>query len=254
MCTVIVLNNCVNGHPLIVAANRDEFYNRPASPPSVIDRGELRIIRPWDNERAGTWIGASRGGWFVALTNQDMGSELPKASKSRGWIVDECLRAGNHRDAARVLAGLDPTQVNPFNIVFGRPGSVFLCRVLLGHAVEMQPLCDGVHVISNDCWGSMYDSKTALARQRVVATASTKQNITDVVASLVDVLSDHTLSVGNEPYQSLCVHADEDGFGTRSTSIITVTSNNDVLYYYVEGHPCERRGIEFIGSIAGEQK
>src|SRR5579863_6311932 len=143
MCTLIVLNECIDGYPLVVAANRDERYDRQSSPPDVVFNGKKSVIRPWDVERDGTWIGVAEDGWFVGITNQDDGKH-DEHKLSRGQVISACLDAGGHTLAARVLACLDPTQYNPFNVVFGRPGAMFLTRVLPGQAIEMEPLPRGI--------------------------------------------------------------------------------------------------------------
>ncbi len=89
MCTLIVLHRCVAGRPLVVAANRDEFFDRPAEgfairqlPGSGCGSGESRsrrqdlrrgpqapVLAPLDLEAGGTWVGLSQRGVFAGLTN-----------------------------------------------------------------------------------------------------------------------------------------------------------------------------------------
>lgn len=239
MCTIIVLNDCVPGYSLIVAANRDERYDRASSPPAKRRLGDLDVIVPWDDKKDGTWMGVARDGWFVGLTNQDDGKHDEHA-KSRGHVVVDCLCSGNHTAAAKVLAHLDPASYNPFNIVFGRPGAVFLTRVMPGQELEMLPLLDDVHVISNDCWTGAYDKKTEWCK-RYIKSMIHDPPITDirqVLSRLMGTLSNHRNATTEDPFQALCVHAEEHSFGTRSTSIITVSNEGVVEYFYSEGHPC----------------
>lgn len=241
MCTIVVLNEYVEGYPLVVAANRDERYDRRSRPPEV-DRG---FIRPWDDERDGTWLGVSSTGWFVGITNQDDGHHDATAL-SRGKVVEACLQAENHCAAAKVLKGLELGRYNPFNVVFGRPGAMFLTRAWEGHELEMLPLVDGINVVSNDCWGSAYRPKTTVA-STAVGRIMPGDPITEVRSALVKALSCHCS--GDDPFQSLCVHADEHAFGTRSTSIITVSNEGIVEYWYSEGHPCMSAGLTLAGVL-----
>lgn len=241
MCTLVVLNECVDGYPLIVAANRDERYDRKSSPPET--HGDL--IRPWDDERDGTWMGIARDGWFVGITNQDDGKHDEHAL-SRGHVVSDCLKAANHCAVAKVLKALEPQRYNPFNLVFGRPGAMFLTRVWAGHDLEMIPLEPGVNVISNDCWSHYYDRKVANTTQLVKDIKS--RQIIDVIDSLWTVMHGHDAC--DDPFQSLCVHAEEHAFGTRSTSIITVSNEKDVMYWYSEGHPCQSKVLECVGRLS----
>ncbi len=69
MCTLIVLHRCVPGRPLVVAANRDEFLDRPAEEPTLRSTRTGPIVAPLDLEAGGTWVGVSARGVFAGLTN-----------------------------------------------------------------------------------------------------------------------------------------------------------------------------------------
>jgi len=159
VCTLIILNEVTPGYPLIVAANRDEQYDRRSSPPVIRELPGLSLICPTDEVRGGTWIGVTDCGWFVGITNQDDGKHDDN-KLSRGQLVRRLLTSPTHTEAAAVLAHVDPSQYNPFNLVFGRPGAMFLSRVLPGKPIEMEPLPTGVSAVSNDCWGDRYVEKT----------------------------------------------------------------------------------------------
>ncbi|MFW5921048.1 MAG: NRDE family protein, partial [Polyangiales bacterium] len=63
MCTIVVLHHVHPRHPLIVAANRDEFYERPATPPHVLSE-QPRVVGGLDRRAGGTWMGVTGGGLF----------------------------------------------------------------------------------------------------------------------------------------------------------------------------------------------
>jgi len=244
MCTLVILNEYVDNYPLIVAANRDERYDRRSRPPEMTNE---KIVRPWDDEKNGTWTGVCEDGWFVGLTNQDDEHHYENR-ESRGKVVLDCLRARQHSSAAKILSHLDATRYNPFNIVFGRPGAMFLTRVGSPCALEMELLPPGVNVISNDCCGGKYACK--VAQGDVLAHRIDPRAGIDVAMNdLFKLLGDHTNSTEHDPFQSLCAHADEYAFGTRSTSIITVSKEGNVEYWYSEGHPCQSTGLTLVGSM-----
>jgi len=257
MCTLILLNECVDGYPLVIAANRDERYNRRSRPPESVNCGEMTYLRPWDDEREGTWMGVAQDGWFVGLTNQDDGKHDSQAL-SRGKVVVDCLKARCHSQAARVLTNLDRPRYNPFNIVFGRPGAMFLTRVMPDTELEMLPMLPGITVVSNDCWGHQYDEKTEWAKGLVTSL------VTDPAPGGIDVIRRYLLiAMGShfesrcakaDPFQALCVHAEEHEFGTRSTSIITVSNEGNVEYWYSEGHPCQSGGLSLAGRLLHPQE
>lgn len=253
MCTIIILNEHIEGYPLVVAANRDERYDRASREPDVVFNGTKSVIRPWDTEKDGTWMGVAEDGWFVGITNQDDGKH-DESALSRGKVVDACLNAGGHSIAARVLAQLDPTMYNPFNIVFGRPTALFLTRVCPGQQLDMQPLPPGINVVSNDCCGDRYKEKVDRATAMAKAIGQ-NVSIDSAMDQLFKILMSHKTNnrlvcgVPYDPFQALCVHADEHSFGTRSTSIVTVSNDGDVEYWYSEGPPCKSVGLSRMGRL-----
>ena len=81
-------------HPryrLVVAANRDEFHDRPAAPLGWWT-GNDRMLAGRDLRAGGTWIGVTRSGRFGAVTNF-RGVEAPPVADapSRGGLVPDYL-------------------------------------------------------------------------------------------------------------------------------------------------------------------
>ncbi|MEC9071739.1 MAG: NRDE family protein, partial [Myxococcota bacterium] len=54
MCTVIIMSRMWPESPLLIAANRDEFYGRPASPPRLQSVPGSAVIAPVDLKAGGT--------------------------------------------------------------------------------------------------------------------------------------------------------------------------------------------------------
>lgn len=252
MCTLIVLNECLPDYPLVVAANRDERYDRKSSPPEARTLPGLNVICPRDEVRGGTWIGVAQRGWFVGITNQDDGRH-DEGKLSRGKLVEHLLLAGTHTVAAKILACVDPDHYNPFNLVFGRPGAMFLTRVLPGHDVEMEPMPLGINVVSNDCWTDRYKEKTDWARGMAWSLIFDPYvgDIEIAKTRLLVTLASHFSHrhSKSDPFQSVCVHADEHAFGTVSSSLITVSNQGLVEYWFKEGAACQHTRLTLAGRL-----
>ena len=136
--------------PLLLVANRDEFYARPSQPLQWWDNGN--ILAGKDLQAGGTWLGLTRNGRLAALTNyRDFSIASNPAMQradapSRGGLVTEFLGSAlDSRAFLQRLAGR-AHQYNPFNLL------VFDGEQLLGlqsrraEVVEMQP---GVGAVSN---------------------------------------------------------------------------------------------------------
>jgi len=89
MCLIVLAWRARPSTPLVVAANRDEFHARPASP-AVFWGDAPAILAGRDLEAGGTWMGVSRTGRFAAVTNYRGGTE-PRAVESRGALVTRFL-------------------------------------------------------------------------------------------------------------------------------------------------------------------
>jgi len=113
MCLILAAWRAVEGFPLIVAANRDEFHGRPAAPAAYWDDAP-RILAGRDLQAKGTWMGVARSGRFAAVTNY-RGAREPSAPHSRGALVTSFL-AGSEASGAYV-ASLERHQYSGFNLL-----------------------------------------------------------------------------------------------------------------------------------------
>jgi uncharacterized protein with NRDE domain len=88
--------------PLLLLANRDEFYARPTESLRWWDRGQ--VLAGKDLQAGGTWLGVGRNGSLAALTNYRLPVIDPSARPSRGILVADFL-CGD-QDSAGYLAAL----------------------------------------------------------------------------------------------------------------------------------------------------
>jgi hypothetical protein len=124
---------------------------------------------------------------------------------------------------------------------------MFLTRVMPGHDVEMEPLPSGINVISNDCWGSWYQRKVNHAHVLAVGVEPDEDEHI-AFGKLFRALGNHD-NADRDPFQALCVHADRFAFGTRSTSVVTVSNQGVTEYWYSEGPPCQSTGMKLCGRM-----
>ena len=129
----------------MVAANRDEWRDRPAEPARWWpDHPELYAGR--DLKAGGTWMGVTRGGRFAAITNFRDPADRRSTARSRGELVTEFL-LGSQSPAA-YLAGLAARSAdyNGFNLVAGDGESLWYFGSREGTARAIPP---GIHGLSN---------------------------------------------------------------------------------------------------------
>ncbi len=117
MCLIAFALNADPALPLLIAANRDEFLERPTAPLHrwLLDDG-TEVLGGRDLRDGGTWLGLSPQGRVAMLTNvrQPM---LATAQRSRGELVTRWLQSDG--DADRFAAGIAPAAYGAFNLVVG---------------------------------------------------------------------------------------------------------------------------------------
>jgi len=116
MCLILLAWRAHPDYPLVVAANRDEFFARPAAEAGWWqDRPGVFAGR--DREAGGTWLGLSRSGRFAGLTNfRDPARQRPDAP-SRGALVADFLAGEESTDAALARLTQEGPRYNGFNLL-----------------------------------------------------------------------------------------------------------------------------------------
>ncbi|MEF8822539.1 MAG: NRDE family protein [Desulfohalobiaceae bacterium] len=145
MCLVLIGKNVRSDYPLVLAANRDEFFERPtASARFWPDNPD--VLAGWDERSGGTWGGVSRTGRLAVLTNiRDPRGFRPSAA-SRGHLVRAFL-AGHHSLAEFIrLLIASAHAYNGFNLIFGSGAELYYFASL---GKRLCRLGQGVHALSN---------------------------------------------------------------------------------------------------------
>jgi uncharacterized protein with NRDE domain len=117
MCLIAFALRPASRWPLVIAANRDEFFERPALPLARWSTpAGLPIVSGRDVRAGGSWLGMTDSGRFAMLTNVRQSKALAGA-RSRGELVMRWL-VGD-MDAAGFMRQTDPDAYGGFNLVTG---------------------------------------------------------------------------------------------------------------------------------------
>src|SRR5215470_11222385 len=96
MCLILLAWNAQREHPLILAANRDEFFARATQPAAPWPESPA-VIGGRDLEKGGSWLAVSASGRVAAVTNFRDVARRRGGQRSRGLLVNDF-----------VLSDLDP--------------------------------------------------------------------------------------------------------------------------------------------------
>jgi len=229
MCTLIAVVGLVPGYPLVVAMNRNEYYNRPSAPPEFRAMTP-KVVAPRDERSEGTWIGVNESGLVAAVSNRFSGPPDRRA-RSRGLLCLDSLRQDDAL-AARAFTTKEGERhlYNPFNLLHADARRV-VCASQEGGATFIRDGAPGVNVLTNA--GLNADDPRARRVLDILRDANFRF-LDTAIRSLRNALGDHTDSGG----RAICHHGEETG--TRSQTIIGVSeagwSKNRL--WYAEGHPC----------------
>lgn len=254
MCTLTFAWQTFADRPLVVAANRDEAYARESSPPAVrtLDSGR-RVVAPRDEEAGGTWMGYNDAGVFVALTNRWV--DKPEGDRSRGQLVLDALDAPSAEAAVRdVERDLDRRRYEGFFLLVADATACVLVTDEGGGSIHH--LDPGVHVVMNVGYDTSYfvpEFRPAPAKRQAANGRRLFDHLQPEPGEAAaewrdragDALGDHEFGVcihGGEPVQTNGdTNPDRapEGFGTKSSALVTVDDADDGAFWYADGPPCE---------------
>jgi len=227
MCTLVALHRCTPDASLWIAANRDEYLDRPAEGPALRAGRTGALVAPLDRRAGGTWWGLNANGVFAAITNRPT-ADLDPSRRSRGQLVLDALAADSARAAADALAPIGRDLYNPFNLFVADGDRAF--ALVYDGAPSLVELAPGAHVIGNADPDARDVPKVRRALEHAEAIAAgPPDRIAEDLASLC-----RTHEVG-DPRASTCVHY--GGYGTRSSSLLRLGSEQDLLRH-ADGPPC----------------
>ena len=124
MCLILLATGAHREYPLIVAANRDEAYSRPAAPAAFWD-DHPDIYGGRDLEQHGTWLAFSRRGRFAAITNYRAGVQRTATARSRGELTANFLTAEEGALAYVERISARGREYNGFSLIVGEAERLF---------------------------------------------------------------------------------------------------------------------------------
>jgi uncharacterized protein with NRDE domain len=236
MCLIVVAWEAHPALRLVVAANRDEAYARPAAPAGWwADAPDLLAGR--DLREGGTWMGITRAGRFAAVTNfRDPGfAQLPNAP-SRGALVTDFLRGGADAEAYARELSARMAAYNGFNLLVGDAGGLFY---LSNRAEGVRRLEPGVYGLSNHLldtpWPKVVRARQAMADALAGASGEAadgwESGLWEMLGNRV-VAADDDLpdtGVGTEFERLLSPpFIRSDAYGTRASTVLTIAADGNV--------------------------
>jgi hypothetical protein len=229
MCLIALLYRVVKDAPILVGANREEYYARGGDPPRL-HPDPTPWVGGFDPQGGGTWLGVNVHGVLVAVTNRAR-TEVPIPRRSRGILVRELLRHRSAADATEEAARrLQSEPYDGCNLVVVDAEQANVLHA--GDWLRVRPLPPGLHVIANRDVNDETDPRVLhvlhwLSARRYFSPA-------DGLHALQEVCAQH------EPeYPPICLHMETRG--TVSSSLLVLRGDPpslaDSIYLHCQGPP-----------------
>lgn len=240
MCLILFAIDAHPQYPLILAANRDEFFaRRTQSLHWWQERPD--VLAGKDLEAGGTWFGVRRDGRIAAITNYRQPSDMTWPT-SRGQLAHDFLFG----DATplQFLQQLEKTadQYAGFNLLLGDKGSYWH----FSNRSEKPPtqVTAGVHGLSNALldtdWPKVSRGCDAL-RHELKGDVSIKalfDILTDTQIAADSELPETGVGIDKERFLSPLFIRSAD-YGTRASTILTLNRNNEIAIHHRDFVPDE---------------
>jgi uncharacterized protein with NRDE domain len=228
-------------HPvykLVVAANRDEFYQRRTAPsafwheqPNIVGGKDLEAMRADGSN--GTWMAMNKNGRLAMITNYRDPQHINPKAPSRGYLVTDFL-VGNE-PAMHYLKKIQTSgiQYNGYNLLVGNANELWY---LSNYQNSIQRLSNGVYGLSNHLLDTPWP-KVANGKRRFLDLMQSKHL---QASELFEFLFNSERAPDNElPDTGIGLEKERllssmfiksNGYGTRSSTVVLVKHTGEVNY------------------------
>jgi len=233
MCLILL---AIQSHPdykLVIAANRDEFYDRPTAP-AVFWDDEPGLLAGRDLRAGGTWLGITTKGRITAITNYRDPSSIKSNAPSRGSLVTDFLKG--RQSPVDYLEGLkrDAHEYNGFNLIVGQKHKLYWYS---NREEGIRNLSTGIYGVSNRLLDTPWPKVTrGKEKLRELLSAENDPDHEALFSMLADrsAPDDKELpdtGVGLEWERMLSpIFITSPTYGTRSSTLIFIDLNDRVTF------------------------
>lgn len=217
--------------PLLVAANREEFFDRPTQPPRI-QSGKPRVICGIDRKKGGTWLGVNQYGLVAAVTNRPK-QMIPPEPRSRGLLCRDLLSQRTARAAAEhaakelasgVYAGANylVADAHSAHVIHG------------AQRIDIVDLSPGLHILSSSDVDDVSDERQELVRRLL-----TLHSLDSAVTFLA--VASRAFSRKPDAAGRRGVVLTGGDYGTVSSALISLPERTqNAVFQYAPGPPSEQ--------------
>ena len=254
MCLIAFAINVSSRWPLVIAANRDEFLDRPSLPLARWRTASgQEVISGRDLRAGGTWLGMTPGGRVAFLTNVRE-ADPQAAAQSRGELVTRWLEYKGDADSFVAALKADHRAYAGFNLVLGdfqRKAWIWVTnKSAKADGWHSEPLAAGIYGLSNAQLDTPWPKTLELKRvlKAALLPESNARSLEQLQAQLWAALANRdraadmqlpATGVAHKMEQALSsafVEFPEHGYGTRNSTLLLAGAQQaeDAQYWNVQ--------------------
>ncbi|PKN38768.1 MAG: hypothetical protein CVU62_00785 [Deltaproteobacteria bacterium HGW-Deltaproteobacteria-2] len=232
MCLILFAYKVHPSYRLILAANRDEFYERPSLPADFWE-DQHNVLAGRDLKEGGTWLGITKEGKFAAITNYRDPSAFKSNAPSRGRLVSRYLIGKQNAAGYLEDVSSQADKYNGFNLLIGDDNDLFV----FSSNGEKQKLNPGIYGLSNHNLNTPWPK---VSRGKRLLKSTLDQKRSELKKTLFTVLADRHIppdsklpstGVGLEWERILSsMFITSPDYGTRSSTILLIGKNRRVRF------------------------
>jgi uncharacterized protein with NRDE domain len=240
VCTLAIYFGQFEDFPLIIAANRDEAFDRSSLPPAIVSKTPV-IAAGKDLVAGGTWLGWNEHGLVAGVLNRRTSPEAKsRAVRSRGLLCLDVLSGHDTAAACAVLLAQNGLDYNPFKLLIAHPERACIAYND-GAEIHCRELKPGLHVFGNDEIHDPPTDKTDMAHllfSKIPDGLTADRSLNAWGEALHRVLGNHDVRADfADPKNAICVHTPYHG--TVSSTLIFLERSRGRFYScHAAGPPC----------------
>lgn len=232
MCLIVLGIEAHADYPLIILANRDEFYARPTEGLSLWSNTDFYAGK--DLQAGGTWLAISKKGKFAAITNIRDPKNIKENAISRGNIIVDFMKGNQNAFDFLNELKLNCHTFNGFNLICGTFQQLLFMN---SYEKEIKPFEKGIYGLSNASLNTGWP-KVEAVKSKFKDALSNKNIDNQLLISCMQAKNQFdknflpNTGVGIDMEKMLSpIFIESSIYGTRNTTIVSLNKKGKMNIY-----------------------
>ncbi|RYM35928.1 NRDE family protein [Brumimicrobium glaciale] len=234
MCLIAFAYKISKEYPLILIANRDEFYDRPTQKAHYWDEEmQPEILAGKDLKGGGTWFGVSKNGKWAAVTNHRDIENIKEDAPTRGDLIPNFLASAETGEEYLSNLREEASKYNGFNLLVGDEKGLFHYSNITDEITEIQP---GIHGVSNALlntpWPKLEVAKNEL-EDKIQKNTIDQETLFSILKNEKKAVLHQLPNTGLTKELEMAISSifiDTKGYGTRCSTLLFIDKNGGVKF------------------------